>query len=308
MRRKIYQYFVDHPPDVFIGVDAPDFNLNLEEKLKKTGVKTVHYVSPSVWAWRQWRIHKIKKAVNLVMTLLPFENKIYDAHEVPVKFVGHPMADIIPLEIDQHAARKVLDVDTSQRLVGLLPGSRPSELKHMGELFMQTAAWCLTQEPGLQFVLPASSEKNTVYLEEIKQANFPDLPLRIVSGQARDVLAASDVALIASGTATLEAMLFKCPMVIAYRCDKLSYFIFRILLKTKHVGLPNLLARDELAPEILQKNATFENMGAALLETLRNPDKIKKLKKTFTALHQTLRCDASETAAKTVLDLVEGRL
>lgn len=306
IRRSLRQHFIANPPDLFIGIDSPDFNLGLEEALRSAGIPTMHYVSPSVWAWRQGRIKKIARAVDHMLTLLPFEADFYREHDVPVTFVGHPLADEIPLDVDVSAARRALGFADDDQVVALLPGSRGGEVRLLGPLFLQAAQWCYQRRSNLRFVLPAASAERKEQLQQ-QIADLPgasDLPLTILDGQSQQALAAADVVLIASGTATLETMLMNKPMVVAYKMASLSYAIFSRMLHTPWVSLPNLLAQRELVPEILQDDATPEALGAALLNYFDDPLLGDSLRRTFSEMHQELRRDASEKAADAVCNLV----
>lgn len=308
IRKSLRQHFIANPPDVFIGIDSPDFNINLEGKLKAAGIPSVHYVSPSVWAWRQKRIFKIAKSVDMMLTLLPFEAAFYEQHQVPVTFVGHPLANDFPLEVDQVGARQELEIAADKKLVALLPGSRGGEVKMLGKLFLHTARWCLQRDPNLQFVIPAANAQRREQLEEYL-ANYSEqhneLPLRLIDGHSQTAMRAADVVLMASGTTTLEALLLKRPMVVAYKMAPLSYAIISRLLKSKYISLPNLLADRQLVPEILQDDATPEALGEAVMDYFSNTDTAKHLQAEFLKIHQELRCNASERAADAVLSLVK---
>nr|WP_226702557.1 lipid-A-disaccharide synthase [Microbulbifer elongatus] len=306
IRRSLRQHFIANPPDLFIGIDSPDFNLGLEESLRSAGIPTMHYVSPSVWAWRQGRIKKIARAVDHMLTLLPFEAEFYREHKVPVTFVGHPLADDIPLDVDVSAAKTALGFAAEDEVVALLPGSRGGEVRLLGPLFLQAALWCSQRRRSLRFVLPAASSERKVQLEQ-QIADMPGieaLPLTILDGQSQQALAAADAVLIASGTATLETMLMNKPMVVAYKMASLSYAIFSRMLHTPWVSLPNLLAQRELVPEILQDDATPEALGAAVLNYFEDPLLGDRLRREFSELHQQLRRDASEKAADAVCSLI----
>jgi lipid-A-disaccharide synthase len=303
-RREITEYFIAHPPDVFIGVDAPEFNLDLEKNLKKHGIRTLHYVSPSVWAWRRWRLKKIAKAVDLMLCLFPFEKCFYEEHDIPVQFVGHPSADEIPFSTDSLAARKTLGLPESAAIIAILPGSRRNEINYLGELFLKTAQRCYQQNPKLVFVVAmVNQEREQQFLQLAKQIT-PDLPLQLVRGQSRQVMAAANVVLLASGTATLEVMLLKKPMVVAYRMSKLSYWMAKLLIKVDYIALPNLLAKKLLVPEFIQEKANVDNLSQALLYYLNNADIVSKLEKEFLVLHQQLRCHASKQAVDAVLKIL----
>jgi lipid-A-disaccharide synthase len=305
IRRQLFQQFSSQKPDVFIGIDSPDFNLGLELKLRKQGIPVVHYVSPSVWAWRKKRIHKIAKAVDLVLTLFPFEAAFYEQHNVPACFVGHPLADEIPLQPDQAAAKKILNLDADSTYVALLPGSRRNEIRFMAELFIETANKCWQKNKKLKFITSAANaERNQEFQQHCKNI-APNLPIEFFENRTHAVMAAADAVLVTSGTATLEAMLLKRPMVIAYRMANLTYQIARHIVKIPHIGLPNLLANERLVPEFVQDAAQPENLARALMDFLNHPEKTQALQKTFTDIHQQLRRDANQRAAEAVLKLVK---
>ncbi|MEL7938617.1 MULTISPECIES: lipid-A-disaccharide synthase [Pseudomonas] len=301
-RKDLIRTLILARPDVFIGIDAPDFNLGLELQLRRAGIRTVHYVSPSVWAWRQKRVLKIKQACDLMLALFPFEARFYEEHGVPVRFVGHPLANTIPLEADRAAARAQLGLPADAQVVALLPGSRGGEVGKLGALFLDTAERLLQQRPGLRFVLPCASPERRVQLEQMLQGR--QLPLQLLDGQSHEALAACDAVLIASGTATLEALLYKRPMVVAYKVAPLTYKILKRLVKSPYVSLPNLLAGRLLAPELIQDAATPEALAQHLLPLL---DDGSAQTESFDAIHRALRQDASAQAAEAVLALVEKR-
>lgn len=303
-RKQILNYFLQNPPDVFIGVDAPDFNLTLEAKLKQHGIKTVHYVSPSVWAWRQGRLKKIARAVNLMLTLLPFEAQFYTKNNIPVEFVGHYLADQIPLKTDTRLAREELNLPQDAKVIALLPGSRSNEIHYLSEVFLQTAKKCKETYQELIFITPMVNEERKQQFTIILQREAPELPITIFIGQSQKIMAAADIILLASGTATLEAMLFKKPMIVAYRMANLSYAIAKRLVKTRFIALPNLLSGERLVPEFIQQDATAENLSSVLLNYLNNPEYVVKMKVRFTELHKKLRLNASEHAAKAILQLI----
>jgi lipid-A-disaccharide synthase len=310
IRRFLREHFIANPPDVFVGIDSPDFNLSLEQSLRESGIRTVHYVSPSVWAWRRGRLKKIARAVDLVLTLFPFEERFYRDHATAFPTlravcVGHPLADSIPLETDTAAARAQLSFTVCTQAVALLPGSRAGEVARMGALFLDVARWCARRRHDLCFVMPAANAAREKQLRDML-VDYPDVPVRLVSGQSQLCMAASDAVLMASGTTTLEAMLLKKPMVVAYRMAPLSFAIISRLLKVPYVALPNLLADEQLVPELLQDAATVENLGNALLATLNDPQRTAMLKERFAALHNDIRRNASERAALAILDLLES--
>jgi lipid-A-disaccharide synthase len=304
IRRRIKRYFLKNRPDIFIGIDAPDFNLGLELALRKKGVKTGHYVSPSVWAWRQRRVFKIARAVDLMLTLFPFEAKFYKAHKISVRFVGHPLADLIPVTPDKKMARKALGLDESSQYVALLPGSRAGEISYIGESFIETARWLNERNSNLQFVLPCVNDQRREQVQSIISALGYDLPIKLINGKSRDVMAASDVIILASGTATLEAMLLKRPMVVAYRVSSITHYLMKKLLKVPYISLPNLLAGKELVPELLQDKAQPELIGQKVLDRLNTNEGVKT-KASFTDLHLQLKLNASEQAADAVSELIE---
>ena len=302
-RKSLIATLKQQQPDVFVGIDAPDFNLTIELQLREAGIKTVHYVSPSVWAWRQKRVLKIRQGCDLMLTLLPFEAKFYQAHQVPVEFVGHPLADSVPMQTDLLSAREQLGLSADAQVVALLPGSRGGEVAKLGALFVDTARFLLAEKPLLRFIIPAANQARRQQLEAIL-AEAPNLPIEILDGQSQTALQACDAVLIASGTATLEAMLFKKPMVVAYKLAPLSHWLLKKMVKSPYISLPNLLAAEMLVPEFIQDAATPEALGQAVLTQLRDGSKQTER---FAELHQSLRCDASQRAAQAVLQLL-GRL
>lgn len=302
-RKRLIATLKQQQPDVFVGIDAPDFNLTIELQLREAGIKTVHYVSPSVWAWRQKRVLKIRQGCDLMLTLLPFEAKFYQAHQVPVEFVGHPLADSVPMQTDSLPAREQLGLSADAQVVALLPGSRGGEVAKLGALFVDTARFLLAEKPLLRFIIPAANQARRQQLEAIL-AEAPNLPIEILDGQSQTALQACDAVLIASGTATLEAMLFKKPMVVAYKLAPLSHWLLKKMVKSPYISLPNLLAAEMLVPEFIQDAATPEALGQAVLTQLRDGSKQTER---FAELHQSLRCDASQRAAQAVLQLL-GRL
>lgn len=304
LRRTLLKRFLADRPAVFIGIDAPDFNLRLERPLKQAGIPTVHYVSPSVWAWRQGRVRGIAEAVDLMLTLYPFEADFYRNHAVPVQCVGHPLADQIPLHNDRHAAQHALGLDPARCWLALLPGSRMQEVSRLGPLFLATARRLAAQRPQLGFLLPAATPRLRKLLTELIQVHAPDLPVVLLDGQAHTAMTAAELVLIASGTATLEALLLKRPMVVAYQLAPLTYAIAARLVKIPYVSQPNLLAGRELVPEFIQDRASVDHLATALLALLDDPARCAQLAAEFTALHQQLRSDASRTAATAIADLL----
>lgn len=304
-RKQLVQDLIAWQPDVVIGIDAPEFNLDLELKLKQACIKTVHYVSPSVWAWRQSRIHKIKQACDLVLALLPFEKAFYDKHDMPCEFVGHTMADQIPLADQQTQLRAELGINPDSKILGLLPGSRGSEIKFLLRPFLQTAVELKKEIPDLVLMLPAVNDAKAEAIREIVEAEFADLEVNISAGNARDVMAVSDAVLLASGTAALETMLMKTPMVAAYQVSWFSYQMFSRLVKTDYFTLPNLLAQKALVPEFIQDDMQVETLKDALWPLLTQDQ--SELKQAYTEIHQSIKLDASKKAAECVWTLMEQK-
>ena len=306
IRKSLYEYFVANKPNVFIGIDAPDFNIALEAKLKVQAIKTVHYVSPSVWAWREKRVFKIAKATNMVLSLLPFEKAFYDKHQIPCTFVGHSLADDIPLVSDKHSAREALGIEDNAKVLALMPGSRGGELSRLVEPFLHTAQKLLSNNPEkaaeLIFVVPMVSEKRAQQFHQLHQQIAPELSVQVIVGKTQQGMAASDCLLTASGTVTLEAALIKRPMVICYKFNPLTYYMFKGFVKLKWFSLPNLLANKGLVPELLQTNVTVENILPLVEERLFEDQ--SALNQAFTEIHLALKQNASEQAAKAVINLL----
>jgi len=313
LRREVRERVLAWRPDVFIGIDAPDFNLGVERWLKKRGVATVHYVSPSVWAWREGRARKIGESADRVLCLFPMEPAIYAKHGVDARFVGHPLADEMPLVPDRYKARAELGLEQDRPLLALLPGSRVGEIERLGADFLAAAARVLDETPGLQIAVPmANAPANQAFrrllsLHADRERLIP--ALRILVGRARTLMIASDVVLLASGTATLEAMLAKRAMVVAYKVAPGTYRLVKGLgmLKVDSYALPNVLAGERVVPELMQHDCTPDALAAATLHWLRDPDAALALQPRFLELHQQLRCDASERAADAVAGLVSSR-
>lgn len=304
IRKDLKRHFLETPPDIFIGIDAPDFNLSLERALKKKGIRTLHYVSPSVWAWRQYRVRKIAESIDCMLTLFPFEEKFYrDAH-VPVRYVGHPLADLITDHVDPDNARHHLGIQHAGPIIALLPGSRVSEVKRLARVFIDAAEWCRRRNPDIHFLVPLVNEACRNHFESALSRRDRQIPMTLLNGQSLETMAAADVVLLASGTATLECMLLKRPMVVAYKLSALSYQITRLLLKTKHYSLPNLLAGRKLVPEVTQHEVTASRLGTELMHLLENPAEVRRLRQVFRDVHQELRCDANQAAAAAVLEIV----
>jgi lipid-A-disaccharide synthase len=305
IRKAVFRHFRDNPPDVFLGIDSPDFNLRLERKLRGCGVKTAHLVSPSVWAWRQGRIRKIKHSVDLMLCLFPFETQIYRDNDIPVTFVGHPLADEVPRSIDHAEPRAALGLAPPGRLLALLPGSRGGEVSLLAPLFLQTARRLWQADPQLSFVLPAANEDREAELRQLL-AEQPDLPVTLVSGRSREVMAAADAILLASGTATLEAALVKRPMVVAYKMAAFSWWLVKMLATTRFAALPNVLVDRALVPELLQENANPGQMAEALLPLLAGTDAARQQVAAFDQIHRQLSQDYAVKAAAALADLARG--
>lgn len=303
IRRSLKKRLLSQRPDIFIGIDAPDFNLDLEANLKSAGVPTIHYVSPSIWAWRGGRIKKIGRAVNRVLALFPMEPPIYQQAGIPVSYVGHPMADTIALETDRRAVREKLALPQDKPIFALLPGSRRGELESMGETFVQTAKLIRETLPDAQFVVPLATRETRLQFETaIYQQKAGDIPIRLLFGHAQEAVGAADVALVASGTATLEAALIKRPMVITYKIAKFSYWLMKRMAYLPYVGLPNVLCGRFVVPEFLQDQATPENLAAAMLQLYDDKENALEIEAAFTQLHLQLRQNTAEKAANAVLE------
>lgn len=306
IRKDLYNRCIENPPTAFIGIDSPDFNLPLAKKLKLQGIPTVHYVSPSVWAWRQKRIFGIKKSVDLMLALFPFELPIYHQHDIPVTCVGHTLADEIPLVSDADIARKTLGVDAGDAPVfAVLPGSREGEVSRLAPLFIDTIKQIKDRQPDAVFLIPAANAERRHQITKILQQANTDAIL--IDGQSRTVMAASDAILLASGTAALEAMLVKRPMVVSYRVNKLTYFILSRMIKVPYVSLPNLLANEALVPELLQENASPENLAASLLETWKTFKTDEAIQAKYLDLHKMLRKNAGQTGAKAIIAMLDEK-
>lgn len=309
-RKQVIDTMISQKPDIFIGIDAPDFNLGVEEKLKAKGIKTIHYVSPSVWAWRQNRVHKIARATNLVLAFLPFEKAFYDKFNVPCRFVGHTMADAIALKPNRKEACEMLNLDENQRYVAILVGSRSSEMHFLAEPFLRAAQLLKAQFPDIQFLVPLVNDKRITEFETIKQRVAPELELHMLKGNARPAMIAAEATLLASGTAALEAMLCKSPMVVGYKMKPSTYWLAQRLVKTDYISLPNLLAQAPLVPELIQDECNPDNLAQHLASYLANDEasitKKNALKQRFTELHQQIQCNADAQAAQAVVDVLNG--
>ncbi len=302
VKAELVKFFTDNPPDVFIGIDAPDFNLRLELDLKQAGIKTVHYVSPSVWAWRQKRIFKIEAATNLVLAFLPFEKAFYDKYNVPCEFIGHTLADAIPLVSEKAPARALLGMEQDKTWLAVLPGSRGSELKMLSQPFIETCKRLHQRHPDLGFVVALVNQKRREQFEQAWKEYAPELNFKLIDDTARNVITASDAVMLASGTVALECMLIKRPMVVGYKVNAFTAFLARKMLKTKYVSLPNILADQELVKEFLQEECTVDNL-AAEVERLLGEEGAHMVDK-FTEMHHWIRKDADKQAANAVLHLI----
>ena len=309
IREQLKQRLLDQRPDIFIGVDAPDFNLDLEATLKAQGIKTVHFVSPSVWAWRADRVEKIRRSVDHVLCIFPFEPALLASHGIAATYVGHPLASVIPLQPDRAAARRRLGLQDDDVVIAILPGSRKSEIQYLAARFFKAAALVKRANPAIKFIVPAVPLLKTV-IERLADAAGMRADLQIIEGQSHTALAACDVTLIASGTATLEAALFKRPMVIAYNMNWLSWQIMWRKKLQPWVGLPNILCQDFVVPELLQEAATPEALASELLEwvdaKLTDPDKIAVVEQRFMALHAELQRDTSQLATDAIQQILES--
>ena len=306
IRRSVKDYFLANRPDVFIGVDAPDFNFPLERALRGAGIKTIHYVSPSVWAWREYRLRAISRSVDMMLTLFPFENACYEKHNIPVSFVGHPLARRIAMHTDKKQARKSLGLPEDKTIIALLPGSRSSELVKHIRPFLQAADWCRLKMDNLHFTSSLVDDKATAYLRAKAAIIAPLVELTVYTGRSLEVMEAADVVLLASGTAALEAMLLKRRMVVGHKVNWWTYQIARRLVHIPCVSLPNILAGRKIVPECLQDECTPENLGREILNWLDHPELADKLVEEFTGLHQLIRTDSDEVLVNAVLRVLDA--
>ncbi|MGH8487828.1 MAG: lipid-A-disaccharide synthase [Gammaproteobacteria bacterium] len=302
-RSRLAEHFLSSPPDLFVGIDAPEFNLGLEERLRAAGVRTVHYVSPQVWAWRPWRVRRIARAVDLMLVLFPFEENFYHSHGIPVKFVGHPLADEIADVNDNEAARAALGLSSDRPVVGLLPGSRSNEWRYHVEPFLRSALELRAARPDLQCAFAASGREGRLYIEGVLQRLDPEIPIKVFEQRTREVIAAAHVVLTVSGTASLETLLVGRPMVVSYRMSALSYLVARLLVRAPYFSLPNLLAGRRLVPEILQGEVEPRRLAREVSRWLDDPVAVEDLKQAFSAIRLVLRRQASHTAAEALFDL-----
>ncbi|HEX5806696.1 MAG TPA: lipid-A-disaccharide synthase [Macromonas sp.] len=307
IRNQLRERLLQHKPDVFIGVDAPDFNLDLEGDLKQAGIKTVHFVAPAVWAWRPERVEKIRRCVDHVLCIFPFEPELLANHGIRATYVGHPLAQVIPEQPDRQAARAALQLPDEAKVVALLPGSRRAEIVHLLPRFLQAARLMLQRQSGLRFVLPAVPAQFGAINAQVQAAGL-ELQVQVTRGASHTALAACDVTLIASGTATLEAALFKRPMVIAYHMNVLSWWLHKRKMLQPWVGLPNILAQEFLVPELLQGAATPQALADATLAWLAddaaNQQRVHNLQQRFTAMHQELKRDTARLATDAIQEVL----
>lgn len=306
IRTQLAERLLADPPDLFLGIDAPDFNLDLEARLKSAGIKSVHFVSPSVWAWRGKRMEKIHRSVDHMLCLFPFEPALYAERGVAATYVGHPLADAFPMEPARAQARVALGLSEQVEVVAVLPGSRRSEVDFIAPTFLRTVALLSRQRPALRFVLPVVPGLRGM-LEPMVAEHCPDAPLTVLDGRSHEALAACDVTLIASGTATLEAALFKCPMVIAYRMNALSWQMMKYMRYQPWVGLPNILAQEFLVPERLQGDAQPAQLAQDVLDWLDNPARVDAVRRRFVELHELLRRDTARCATDAIAQVLQSR-
>ncbi len=302
IRRTLLKQLLQDPPDVFIGVDAPDFNLWLEKQLKRAGIPAIHFVSPSVWAWRGGRIRHIAESVTRILALFPFEPPIYEQAGIPVTYVGHPLADMIPLHVNRKEVRQQLELGDESPIFALLPGSRQSELQYMAETFIETGKLLLQRFPRALFLVPlVSRETRDLFEKALWKLGAQEMPFKRLFGHAQEAMAAADAVLVASGTATLEAALIKRPMVIAYKMSPWSWRLMRRMRYQPWVGLPNILAGRFVVPEFLQDEATSENLAQALGNLVGDAEVASRIDDAFTQIHQLLKQDTAEKAATAIL-------
>jgi lipid-A-disaccharide synthase len=305
IREKLKQRLLGRPPDVFIGIDAPDFNLDLEAGLRERGIRTVHFVCPSIWAWRPERAAKIKASADHVLCVFPFEPELLARHGIESTYVGHPLASVIPMKPDKAAARHALGIEPGAEVLAILPGSRASEVHRLAPRFFGAAQLVLRKRPGMKLVVPALASRRPA-IEDAARAAGLGGRLQIVDGQSHSVLAACDLALVASGTATLEAALFKRPMVIAYAVNWLSYRIMKPRQLQPWIGLPNILCGEFVVPELVQHDANPELLAAALLDWLEAPARMAAVQEKFTALHELLRRDTATLATDAIEKIIHS--
>ena len=307
-RRRLAAHFRRHPPALFIGVDAPDFNLGLEQRIRAHGIPTMHYVSPTVWAWRGCRLRTIHRAVDHMLTLFPFEAKYYRDRQIPVTFVGHPLADAIEPATNAAALRRRLRLPARFKLVALLPGSRTHELERHADLFVRAAQWLSARHPDIRFVVPfTSSGTRALFEQALRRQRADEQIFRLLDDHALDAMAAADVVLLASGTATLEAALLGKPMVVTYRVSWISYYLIRLLAHVRLYSLPNHLAGRMLVPELMQRDAVPEKLGRAVERYLTRPAEAKAVTRVLNRIRRTLRRNAHTRAAQAVIRFLRAR-
>jgi lipid-A-disaccharide synthase len=302
LRKRLLQQILAEKPDIFIGVDAPDFNFWLERKLKKQGIPTIHYVSPSIWAWRGGRIHKIKRAVTHMLALFPFEPALYESVNLPVTYVGHPLADELPITPDKKSARTLLKLRQNEMVIAMLPGSRQSEVQQHADLFVKTAELINQHHPSAKFIVPLiTRETRDIFERALAKSTDNTLDMKLLFSHAHDAMEAADFVIVASGTATLEAALLKQPMIITYRMPTLSWWLLKPLHYLPYVGLPNVLAGQFVVPELLQKEATPEKLNETMTAMLQDTEALLAIQHTFTEIHLSLKQNSAQKAADVVL-------
>lgn len=306
LRSKIIKHFKDNPPDCYIGIDAPDFNIGIEKVLKnKTQIKTVHVVTPTIWAWRENRIHTIKKAVDLMLLIYPFEKSIFDQHHLTARYIGHPLADEIPVESNKTEARNKLGLPQNTPLVALMPGSRAGEIKALGKCFFETAHWLKQKIKNIKFLVPCVSELRKAQLLQSLGPQSELSDFTFVVDDAQSVMQASDAILCASGTAALQAAMIKRPFAVAYKVSWLTYQIAKRVIKVKYISTPNIISGRQIVPEFIQQDATPEKMGQALLTYLKSPEQCGAMMNAFQEIHQSLKCNAGQRAGEAIQQFLE---
>lgn len=303
IRRKLKQYFITNPPDVFIGIDAPDFNLPLERFLRRNDIKTVHYVSPSVWAWRQGRLKNIAKSVDLMLTLFPFEKQYYDNHNIPALYTGHPLARNLPEQSDRQEAINILGLDPDEKYIAILPGSRNGEIKRITPAFLDACKLCSRERPELKFIAGLLNQESEQLFLHIRDNVVPEVEIKTFINNSHAVMAAASLILVASGTATLEAMLVKRPMVVGYKVNRLTALLIRMMLKIPYVSLPNLLANERIVPEHLQDECNGNNLSYSMLKWLEDAEARKDLMDKFSCIHKQLLQPESSYIAGSIIAL-----
>jgi len=303
VRNRIKHIFLDNPPDVFIGIDAPEFNLGLEKELRECGIKTIHYVSPSVWAWRKNRIYKVAQSADLLLTLFPFESNYYDSVDLEVRCVGHPLAQLIPMIPDTSGARASLNIAIDKTTIAIMPGSRRNEIKSLSIPFIRSAKAYFDENNNTQFISSFTDNNSKNCFQHYINKYAPDLPVTIYTGRSHEVLEACDISLLSSGTITLEAMLFKKPIVVGYITSTITYHILRLLVSSKWIALPNILAQKSIVPEFIQNDVTVRNLLCQIQYWINNEESRKELIGIFNDMHNNMKMDTDREAAIAVLDL-----